>query len=38
VLLGSAVIPVILALAVYYVGWRLGKRHDEQQEKLDQRG
>jgi hypothetical protein len=39
VLLGAAVFPVILAIAVYYYGWKLGKRHDEQeQQKLDQGG
>jgi hypothetical protein len=30
VLLGSAIIPVILAAGVYYFGFRLARRHDEQ--------
>jgi hypothetical protein len=37
-LFGSALLPVFIAIAVYYFGMKLGKRHDEQQQKLDQRG
>jgi hypothetical protein len=29
VLLGSAVVPPALAIAVYWFGWRWAKRHDD---------
>ena len=32
VLLASAVIPVILAVGVYWFGFKLAKRHDEAEE------
>jgi hypothetical protein len=31
VLLGSAIVPPILAIAVYYFGFRAAKRHDERE-------
>jgi hypothetical protein len=31
VLLASALIPPLLAIAVYYFGFRLAKRHDERE-------
>jgi len=31
VLVGSAIIPPILAIAVYYFGFRSAKRHDERE-------
>jgi hypothetical protein len=33
VLLGSALAPPILAIAVYYFGFRSAKRHDERERK-----
>jgi hypothetical protein len=33
VLLGSTFIPPILAIAVYWFGFRLAKRHDEREKE-----
>ena len=33
VLLGSAVIPVTLAIGVYYFGFKLARKHDEHEEE-----
>jgi hypothetical protein len=30
VLLGSAIVPPVLALAVYWFGFRLARRHDDE--------
>jgi len=34
VLLASAIVPVVLAAAVYVVGFRLARRHDEREREL----